>query len=274
MNIYNKRIRFWGFFYILINMLFRSDAAEQSLNLGDPSARKAEKILEFICSQASLNKPTLPQVNLENSLNAIMKRLEDKKVFKAVTKSLMENTSFLPEEKITPIEQGILLSLCIYQYCKETGLYWSHLKEEFGVIPEVNLFFDEAQPEEESTAYKVYPTAPQKAFFVQLVGRGNHNHSYLLWNLKMEDGQFKAILLPIPSYIKESKLFPSTSTLTARNFSYNPQTKHFLVKVKSGNVEGSLEEENLYQVEDEKLTLLEQKTCKKECIVSVPVANR
>lgn len=172
----------------------------------DLPVHKAERILEFICLKNSLSKPPLTKKDLNIYLSEILKLLEKKEVFTTITKLLIENNSLSNDAELTQVEQGILLTLCLYHYSKSTRLYWSKVSETVGVFPDINIFFDAINtPLQGESGYALYHIAQSKVLFLQLVGRGAHNNAYLLWSVRIEEGKFKAVLLDIPQYIEESK---------------------------------------------------------------------
>ncbi len=248
---------------VLLNIVFNCEATVD-IKYKDQELYGAERILEFICLKTSC-KPRIIEKNQENYLNEIIRCLENEEVFKTITKLLVENNSLPQKSELTQGERGLLLSLCLYQYCKSTPLYWSKVSEAIGVFPALNIFFDAdaVNPSHHGdTGYATYQISQNKILVLQLVGRGCHNNSYLLWQIKMKDGKFSAVLLDIPFYIEESKSFRITSEFIAKSCFYDFDEAHFIVKVNSGYINGWKEEEDTYQIKDDKLTLVHKKECK------------
>jgi len=145
------------------------------------------------------------------------------------------------------------------------------VSEAVGVLPDLNIFFDAVNPSQSGdTGYATYQISPNKVLVLQLVGRGNHNHAYLLWHVKLKDGKFSAALLDIPYYSEESKSFHNKSEFLARSCFYDFDEARFIVNTNVGDVNGWKEEENTYQIKDNNLTLVKSCINKKDCKTSFP----
>jgi len=255
---------------MLFTIVFKSEAAE---SMQDRSLYEARKILQFICLHTSC-KPNISEQDQRSYLNEIMRCLENKQVFSTITTLLIGNALSPHQIELTQSERGLLLSLCLYQHSKNTQLYWSKVSEAVGVFPDLNIFFDAVHLSHPSnTDYATYQIAPNKVLVLQLVARGNHNHSYLLWHVTLDSGNLNAVLLDIPHYSEQSQSFHNTPEILAKSCFYDFDAAHFIVNVNIGDVNHWKEEENTYQIKDDKLTLLQSCIHKKECKTSFPTAN-
>jgi hypothetical protein len=242
----------------------------EDINDKHQSLYEAEKLLEFIYAKTPCKAKRIEK-NQQDYLNEIMACLDNKEVFNALSKALVIDNSLSHKAELTPSERGLLLSLCIYQYCKDTHLYWSKVSDAIGPFPDLNIFFDAVNPSPQGdSGYATYPISKNETLVLQLVGRGNKNHSYFLWHVKIEDGKFKAILLNIPRYVDNSQSYQMNSEFLAKRCFYDSDNKHFVIHVNVGDVNGWKEEENTYQMEDGKLTLIKSCICTKECKTSFP----